>query len=389
MNGRLILLLRRHLNSCAGGLRTHRAGIACGAGENAATRGGSGDPPRKTCPSSAVVLLAIVVLVAGAAVARADAFPNDEFYFLQWYGPVLGLPTAWGISQGSPDVKVAILDTGVMVNTPDLAGRLLPALSTTGSGPLDGTTDHHGTWVASVAAMGINNLIGGAGVGNFTILPITVTDAGGNNQSQWIADGIRLAAAQGARVINISSQTVDYTLLDAAAADAKAMGALTFVASGNADRRRALKAFDNLIFVSGTDAADQRWVEVPGKEGSTWGPYVDLSAPADNIVVEDPTFDSGYGLGVGTSFAAPLAAGAAALLWSIDPALTPDEVRNILYNTADDLGTHGWDEVFGWGRLNIGAAAERAHQMLMPEPATLALLAAGLLAASAGRLRRR
>jgi subtilisin family serine protease len=238
--------------------------------------------------------------------------------------------------------------------------------------------------------MGVNNLIGGAGVGNFSILPITVTDASGNNQSQWIADGIRLAADQGARVINVSHSTMTYSLLNDAAAYARTKGALTFVAAGNIDHRRAMYGQDNLIFVSGTDAADQRWVEVPGTEGSTWGPYVDLSAPADNIVVEDPTFDSGYGLGVGTSFAAPLAAGAAALIWSISPTLTADQVLDILYSTADDLGALGRDDVYGNGRINIGRAAQEAYQTtLAPEPATLALLAAGLLAASAGRLRRR
>ena len=117
---------------------------------------------------------------------------------------------------------------------------------------------------------------------------------------------------------------------------------------------------------------------------------MDLSAPADNIVVADPTFDGGYGLGSGTSFAAPLAAGAAAMVWSIDPSLTPGEVLNILYTTADDLGTLGRDEVYGWGRINIGHAAERAYEMtLTPEPGTLLLLAAGLAAPLARRLRRR
>jgi subtilisin family serine protease len=336
-------------------------------------------------------LLAVLAVLGCAAACRADTFPNDPYYApYQWYGPTLGLPAAWAVSQGSPSVTVAILDTGVMADTPDLSGRLLPALSTTGAQPLDGTTNHHGTWVASVVAMGINNGICGAGVGNFTILPIVVTAADGSNQSQWIADGIRLAASQGARVINVSHQAVNYALLNDAAAYARTLGALTFVASGNADRYRPLTGFDNLIFVSGTDAADQRWVETPGKEGSNWGPYVDLAAPADNIVVADPTFDNGYGLGSGTSFAAPLASGAAALLWSIDPSLTPDEVLNILYTTADDLGTLGWDEVYGWGRLDIGAAAERAYELsVAPEPGTLLLLAAGLAAPLARRLRRR
>jgi len=338
-----------------------------------------------------LTLLAIVVFLGGAQVCQADPFPDDPCYAAyQWYGPKLGLPAAWGISQGSPSVIAAILDTGVMANTPDLAGRLLAPLSTTGAAPLDGATDHHGTWVAGVAAMGVNNGITGAGVGNFTILPITVTNADGGNQSNWIADGIRLAADQGARVINVSHQTLNYPSLDAAAAYARTKGALTFVAGGNANQRLPMKAYDNLVFVAGTNAEDQRWSDPVTKKGSTWGPFIDLSAPADDILVADPTFSSGYGLGDGTSFAAPLAAGAAALVWSIAPSLTPDEVQNILYTTADDLGDPGWDEVYGWGRLNIGTAAERAYEMsVAPEPGTLLLVAAGLAASLARRQRRR
>lgn len=331
------------------------------------------------------LILAVVLFLGGAGACRADVDPYYAPY--EWYGPVLGLPAAWSISQGSPSVTVAVLDSGVMTNTPDLAGRIMTPLVSPGLTLLNGTTNHHGTWVASVAGMGVNNGIGGAGVGNFSILPVIVTDANGHSTPNWIGNGIRLAADAGARVINVSQLVTDYASLDAAAAYARQKGALVFVAAGNSNAYNPMSGYDNLVFVSGTDAKDQRWNG--GTEGSTWGPYVDLSAPADNIVVADPTFDSGYGLGAGTSFAAPLAAGAAALLWSIDPALTPDEVLDILYKTADDLGNRGWDDVFGWGRLNIGAAAERAHQMLAPEPATLALLAAGLLAVSARRLRRR
>ena len=80
--------------------------------------------------------------------------------------------------------------------------------------------------------------------------------------------------------------------------------------------------------------------------------------------------------GVGTSFAAPLAAGAAALAWSINPLLTPDGVYAILKETAVDLGTHGSDQVFGWGRIDIGAVAERASQTA-GRPRTGDALAAG------------
>jgi len=337
------------------------------------------------------LLLVVIVALASTCVAGAQVIPNDPYYApYEWYGPVLGLPKAWGYSLGSTDVTVAVLDAGVMASLPDLAGRVLAPVSATGGPTLDGTVKHHGTWVASAAAMGVNNGIGGAGVGNFSILPVTVTDVYGTNKSEWIAEGIRVAANHGARVINVSYEVLYYSDLEAAAAEAREKGALVFVSSGNANTRSLLKDYEHLIFVSGTDANDNRWYDPATGKGSTWGPFVDLSAPASQIVVAESSFPSGYGRDSGTSYAAPLAAGAAALLWSIDPTLTPDEVLDILYTTADDLGAPGWDEVYGWGRLNVGAAAERAYQLsLAPEPGTLLLAAAGLAAPLVRRLRRR
>jgi subtilisin family serine protease len=236
--------------------------------------------------------------------------------------------------------------------------------------------------VASVAGMGVNNGIGGAGVGNFSILPITIADSSGASIPSWAAKGIELAAASGARVINISFTEGDYAPLDQAAANARKMGALTFVCTGNDNLQKTFDSqFPNLIFVSGTDANDNRWVE--GASGSNYGPFVDIAAPADNILAADPTLPNGYGVGDGTSFATALVSGAAALAWSIRPDLTPDQVEDILFSTAVDLGPHGWDEEFGYGRLNIGAVAAAAYAM--PEPATLALLAAGLAVVAARR----
>jgi len=330
----------------------------------------------------------LVVLAAGTAV-RADPFvPDDPFYApYEWYGPVLGLPAAWDRSLGSPDVIVAVLDTGVMTTTPDLAGRLLPPLSATGDPPLDGTTNHHGTWVTSVVGMGVNNATGGAGVGNFSLLPITVTNAVGHNSSEDIALGIRMAADAGAKVINISHGTLKYGPLDAAAAYARSLGALTFVSAGNSNMRDPMTGYENLIFVSGTDRNDDRWTSAT--YGSTWGPYVDLSAPAVDILVADPAdpnLPSGYGIHYGTSYAAALASGAAALAWSVYPDLTADQVLDLLIDTAVDLDEPGWDEVFGHGRIDIGAVAEGAYA-LSPEPASVGLVVLGLAGILAGRRR--
>ncbi len=328
--------------------------------------------------------------------------PNDTYYAqYQWYSPKIGEPQAWAISTGLPSVTVAVLDTGVISYTPDLAGRILPALSAVpGQAPFtdDWLTDPinglrcHGTWVASAAAMTVNNRMGGAGVGDFSILPIRIADNYLSSDDNWMANAIHMAADNGAKVINISYYAYNYSILDAAAAYARSKGALTFIAAGNTDGYRSIPAYSNLIFVSGTQENGKRWSE-GGGIGSSYGPFVDISAPASNILLADPTLVplgySGYGLNSGTSFAAPLVAGAAALAWSIDPLLTPDQVEQMLYDTAvnpdnPNPGSHYWNQIYGWGVLNVGdlaQAAETAYLASVPEPAAwLLLISAGIAA---------
>jgi thermitase len=290
-----------------------------------------------------------------------------------------------------------VLDTGVISTTEDLAGRILPALSAvpnqqplsdsflSASNWVNGFDQYenrrHGTWVASVVAMGINNGQGGAGIGNFSILPIGIIDSSSNTSESWIANGIRMAADNGAKVINISYPINDYEPLDAAAAYARSKGALTFMSAGNTNAYRDIPDFSNLIFVGGTGPNDERWsqwiINSDGIEqlvGSSYGSFVGISAPAQSILLADPTLIHGYGLNNGTSFAAPMVAGAAALAWSINPNLTPDQVEQMLYSTADDLGDPGRDQIYGWGRLNVGKLANAAYQSTVPEPATWVML---------------
>ncbi|HVX84127.1 MAG TPA: S8 family serine peptidase [Phycisphaerae bacterium] len=334
--------------------------------------------------------IAVAAIGVLSSHSLAAAFTPDDPYYLpyEWYASTLNLPTAWGISAGSPSVTIAVLDTGVRADSPDLAGRVLPtpadALADTGYTQMDGTEVHHGTWVASVAAMGINNSIGGTGVGNFSILPITATNSQGNPvDPSGVANAVRLAADSGAKVINVSLQLSSYDGLESAAAYAKSKGALTFVAAGNTNEGSTMTSFSDIIFVAGTDENDQRWVSTTDPTvGSTFGPFVTLSAPASNILVEDGLNAAGtdaMGLASGTSFSAAFASGAAALAWSINPNLTPDQVEQMLIDTSVDLGAPGYDDEFGYGRIDIGAVAIAAQASLVPEPASVSILGIGTI----------
>jgi subtilisin family serine protease len=324
----------------------------------------------------------IAVLLCLDTQIRADLIPNDPYFLpYQSYLSHIRAPAAWSpTSLGSPNTIIAVLDIGVNPNTPDLVDRVLPALSTTGFAPFDGTGTGklaHGNFVASVIAGGVNNAYGGAGLGNFSILPIQIAQSNGANQPQWVADAILLAAANGARVINISSTVIDngvldYGVVETAAAQVKDQ-ALVVIAAGNSNSPITMPAaYPDLLFVSGTDSSDQRWIGT-GMDlglGSSWGDFVNLAAPASNILVANGTSASApYGTSSGTSFATAIVSGTAGLMFDANPSLTPAQVRDILLDTATDIGPLGVDPYFGAGLVNVGAAVAAA----VPEPASILL----------------
>jgi subtilisin family serine protease len=97
-------------------------------------------------------------------------------------------------------------------------------------------------------------------------------------------------------------------------------------------------------------------------QATMYGPYIDFSAPGYEIY--STSTGGGYATGSGCSFAAPLVAGVAAWIFGLNPTLAPDDVIGILTNTAVDLGVPGWDEYYGWGRVDFGAAAAAAAATL-------------------------
>ena len=280
--------------------------------------------------------------------------PDDPLFPLQWHHAVLGSLNGWDQAQGALNAPIAILDTGVDPTHPDLRYKLLPGFNFA-SGNAD-TADvlGHGTAVAGTAAAAGNNAEGVAGLAwQNPILPVRIAGADGFARSDVIAAAMHWAADQGARVINISFGPLQGdALVSAAARYARGRGALVFAAAGNEGVRDPTLADPSILFVAATDRNDLH------ATFSTSGPSISLAAPGVEIVTTGN--NAQYVSASGTSFASPLAAGAAALVWSANPALSADAVEAILRTTARDLGLHGSDELFGSGRIDVAAAVRAA-----------------------------
>jgi subtilisin family serine protease len=284
----------------------------------------------------------------------AEQVPNDREFGSQWHLPAVSAPRAWDVTTGSADVVIAVLDTGVAATHADLAPKLVNGWNLVENSGNTADGYGHGTFVAGVAAAATNNDIGVAGVSwRSPILPVRVTGADGLASTRHVAAGLIWAVNHGARLVNISFAPLaaDRTVLGAAQY-ARSAGSLVFVSAGNDARTSAARDNANAIFVSATDE-----LNLPATF-SNRGPFVDLAAPGTNIVTTDRS--GGYRRVSGTSFASPLAAGIAALVWSVRPELRPVTVEQILFQTSRDLGAAGRDDVFGMGLVDAAAAVDAA-----------------------------
>lgn len=317
-------------------------------------------------------------LLATGAVAFAEpdalvppvALPNDPYYGSQWQHARINSPGAWDRTTGSASVLAAVCDTGVSSTHPDLAANLqLP-----GYNAVDGSTNtepvyNHGTGVAGcIGAVG-NNGAGVAGMAwTVKILPIRITNTSdGLAYVSDAADGIRHAADRGAKVVNLSYLMAGYSTIDAAAQYLRGKGGLLFVAAGNNGQDPGWPDFASFIAVGATDSADNK------ASWSNYGAYIDVVAPG--VGVYSTTGASSYGSMSGTSFSSPIAAGLGALLYSVNPSLTPAEVEDALFTTCKDLGAAGEDNVFGHGRIDAAAAVARVASV-QPNSPPLAVAAA-------------
>jgi type VII secretion-associated serine protease mycosin len=286
---------------------------------------------------------------------RAFAAPNDPAWSTSqasYLGP-LRLERAWERAGKGAGQVVAVVDTGVDLSHPDLAGRLLPGYDFVDDDAVPNDANGHGTHVAGIIAAAANNGQGIAGVASAArILPVRVLDANGVGTDADIAAGIRWAADHGATIANLSlgGSGSPSTVLKSAVAYALARDVVVVAPSGNTgtDVAEYPAALAGVVSVAGTgDDGDAAFFS---------SRHATVAVAAPSIAITSTAKGGGYDNETGTSFAAPIVAGIAALVRSHEPKLSQSAVGQRLRTTARDRGPHGFDTVYGWGTVDALAA---------------------------------
>lgn len=322
-------------------------------------------------------------------VVRAHFSPNDTLYALQWHLKTLGAERMWDIQRCDPSVAVAVLDTGVAYEdfgpyrkAPDFGGTVfLPGYNVFTKDNHANDNNFHGTHVASIIAEATNNGSGASGLAHLcAIMPVKVLDQDGFGSNSGIAEGIdyvvnfRQNGVNPVKVINLSLGGPSASTTLGAAIDRAVAAGITVVASAGNDNISPVDypaRYPNVIAVGSVDG---RKVKAPY---SSFGSDLDLVAPGgdlrrdddgdgrpDGVLQQtmDPTqaaagrFDSfAYFFVVGTSQAAPQVSAVAALL-ARQGIGDPVTIQTLLQKTAEDLGTPGRDDQFGWGLIRPAEA---------------------------------
>ena len=299
---------------------------------------------------------------SGLQALAVPSFPNDPMFAKQYSHKVTQAQAGWQLSQGNQaPVTIAIVDTGVDITHPDLRDKVVPGHSSFPESEFGKDLNGHGTHCAGIAAASINNGIGVAGVAPAArIQPVKVLDDSGSGTNASVAEGIDWAAENGAQVISMSlGGPAPSRAIEEAVKKALAHNIVVVAATGN-DGNADLSypaAIPGVMAIGATDAQDKL------ASFSQFGPHVSVTAPGVNILSTFPlnTNDIGmteYGSISGTSMATPYVAGLVALVRGTAPQLNALQVRQRIEQSSDDLGTKGFDNRFGHGRVNVAKALQ-------------------------------
>ena len=317
--------------------------------------------------------------------------PDDAFYARQWSHSLADAPSAWDHTVGDHRVRVALIDSGVRGDHPELAPNIVEQLDLSNGTPVprgkgvdnDSCEIGHGTQVAGILGAVGDNAMGVAGVvWRVSILDLAVSSMATAGTCEGASDSAILAALHYATfnpggavdVVNLSvggRQAYCPEAYERAVAEARGQGVVVVAAAGNsgAETAQVPASCPGVVAVGAVDANGA------AAEYSAANPWVDLSAPGGDSAQDGArlltTSRRGDWTSVrGTSFAAPYVAGVAALLRSVNPALTPDQVESVLERTAQDDGLDR-DNARGWGHVQAGRAVSwvrRGVDIPPPEP---------------------
>lgn len=255
-----------------------------------------------------------VAEVGEDSAVEVSGSPSDHFWSKQWGPRRIGAPEAWRETLGAASVVIAIVDTGVDPNQPDLRGRIIRGWDFQNDDSKPNDDDGHGTAVATVAAAAGNDRTGIAGMcWRCRIMPVKVLNSRGHGTHSNIAAGVIWAAKNGADVINLSIAGLSSTtVLAKAIAYAQRKGAIVVAAAGNegTTKRTYPAAYPGVISVTATNASDRLY------SWSNRGSWVTLSAPG---CAYSGRLHGRWGWLCGTSLASPIVAGTVALMKSVAP----------------------------------------------------------------------
>lgn len=288
---------------------------------------------------------------------------NDTYYQnYQWNLPAIRTEGGWGVTRGSKKVKIAVVDSGVDLNHPDLSHRLEKGYNALAPKEPPADDNGHGTHVAGIIASVPNN---GEGVAGITwhnpIIPVKVLNAEGMGGSFDVAKGIRWAADHGADVINLSLGNYQPSaVMEEAIRYAMNKDVVVVSAAGNDNSSQPSfpAAYPGVLAVAAVDSEGKR------APFSNYGDYIDIAAPGVHIA---STFSHGqYASLSGTSMAAPHVSALAGLIRSIDPDLKNTQIMDIMTQTTQRGAAALPDIYYGNGVIDNDSALRAAYKEKYP-----------------------
>ncbi len=346
---------------------------------------------------------------------QASYLPSDPYYHEQWYLDKVKAPQAWDLTKGgSEDIIIAVLDTGVDIDHPDLKDNIWVNLDELKGDGIDNDNNgyiddfngwdfvqnvpnpkpkfdkeyteggiHHGTLVSGIAAAIGNNLEGVVGVAwKSKIMPLRVLNSEGTGSIEDVIQAVNYAVDNGVKIINLSfvGTNKSYFLAEALK-EAWRKGVLIVAAAGNETTGESVNLNENPNYPICLDEDEENFIIGVAAVDNTdhkalFSDYgsncVDISAPGMRIygpLVYNPNYDfkeyyGGYWSG--TSISAPIVSGLAALVWSINPLFSHKQVQDFILNQTDEIDSINPDFVgeLGRGRVNVYKAVEKAYNQL-------------------------